>query len=183
MYTSIKMRTLTDDIAELKDQALSNDNITHAMKGDVSVILYTELVNHKNIRELFTQSNNVVLLFPVEARNYGHYVGLMYYPDLDMVSVFDPYGMSIYEDIKNSDYLMRQDTRVIESLPRLLKDSNVRVNVNRIRFQELKNGISTCGKHVIVRMIFRDILSHTDYKKYLKYKNLNPDDIVSLMFV
>jgi hypothetical protein len=175
------MYTLVDFIKEKAAKSTTDVAIRDALNDDVEIVLYTDLEKVKKITDLFTKTNNIVLLFPVDSRNSGHYVALLYYPDMNAMSVFDPYGMSIFEDIQYATYLRKVDQRTRESLPRLIQESGLRVNINKIPFQELDDDIQTCAHHVVARILFRDIYHHSEYKKFMKYKSLNPDEIVTLM--
>ena len=73
------------------------------------------------------------------------------------------------------------DQRTRESLPRLLQESGLRLNINKIPFQELANDIQTCAHHVVARILFREYYSHVEYKKFMTYKSLNMDELVTFM--
>ena len=105
----MSFKTLAEELAYNEDQEVSNDEIKYQLHDDVNVITYLELENISEISELFRKSNNCIILFPVDDRNSGHYVALMYYPELNTLSYFDPYGMSIFSDISYSAYLKKQE--------------------------------------------------------------------------
>ena len=179
-------------INRAQDEATTDTQLKHALNGDVVVITYDELFNRTNagdITNLFTEAhtNNVVILYPVQSRLSGHYVALMYYPEDNLISYFDPYGYSIMKAISLSHILHEYDKRMRDYLPELLNNFRLgggRVLVNDREFQKRSDeDLATCGKHCTARILFRNIKSHDSYFNFLKYKSLTKDEIVSLMFL
>jgi len=176
--------SLQADISRAEETSLTNEDISHFLKNDVHVVLYTQLINLSDIRTLFIETSNVVLLYPVESRTNGHYVALWYDWDTNTLNHWDSYGMTINEDIKHSKQLMHSETRNTRlALPHLLdkfkKDGGTLI-VNQIRMQVLNNQISTCGRWSIVRLLMKH-LDNKQFRSYMKLKDLTPDEIISLM--
>lgn len=180
---NVSAKTLESEIAELEQQPTTDEQLKHALRGDVTCMIYQDFAKYSKIEDVFRDSLNVVVVFPVEKYNQGHYIAVLYYPDKNLVSVFDPYGYSLEEDINLADYLDHYDDRVKFALLTLLENFSGTVQVNRVPFQNKSDAIATCGKHCVMRILYRHIVDVEDYRKFLKYRNLTPDEIVTLMFL
>ena len=56
-------------------------------------------------------------------------------------------------------------------------------NINTIKFQNLNENVSDCGRWCIIRLIKRD-LSHNEFQKWfklIKYPNMNNDELVTML--
>ena len=182
-------RTLKQDVKNAAKYSLSSDDIRRSLNNDVSILLYEDLANVDDIRSIFEPSNNVVLLYPDTQYNQGHWVALMYFPERSHIIYFDPYNLSIRKSLEYSRHLHNKP--YILALPELLErfllsSAGTRNNTldlkTKHRMQVMTDNISTCGRHVISRIIHRD-LSNEEYERYLVYDKLNPDEIVSLITV
>ena len=180
------MATLEEYVKEQESRATDFGELMDQLEDNLSMVLYSDLTTQDNILHIFRRCLDVVVFFPTESEDMGHYVAMMYYPDLNMINYFCPYGMSPIQDIHHSVTLMDKDQRVREALPRLLdafiKSGGV-VNINYSKVQKMSNSISTCGKHCTMRIKHRDITDPLKYARFLKYKNLTPDEIVTLVFM
>ena len=180
--------TLNDYIRDNLGDAVNFPRLVNALDGRVDIIKYLDLGKYSSLEDLFDQDkgDNIILYYPVNSENDGHFVALMYYPEKDTVSYFCPYGMDINGDIQNSSYLMKQDMRMKFKLPELVQkfqEEGGMVLTSRIPVQSRSESVATCGKHCTFRIIFRDIVNPTEYARFLKYKGLTPDEIVTLAFI
>ena len=67
-------------------------------------------------------------------------------------------------------------------LSQLLYDSGIPIEYNDYQFQELAKDIKTCGRHCIVRVLFKDLLldQYHQFMTQLCYKNnMNYDQLVT----
>jgi len=169
-------------INRLKSKALSDDEIFNALKGKTRIFLYRDIVNIDDIDDLFGNFDSVVLLYENEPK-VGHWVALLRRGKT--IEFFDAYG--IFPDLEK-DYINRQF--IINSgqrenkLAKLLHDAwnkGYKVEYNNYHLQIMKDGISTCGRHVISRIWNKD-MNIDEYNKFINsFKNLNPDDVVVIM--
>ena len=171
-------------IDKLKQKSLSDEEIFNALSGYTRIFLYKDIVGMKDINELFGPYDSVVLLYEKEP-NVGHWVGLI--RNDDVIEFFDSYGMFPESE---KDYI---DQNFIESsgqrqnkLAQLLFDAwklGYKVEYNDYHLQVMKDGISTCGRHVISR-IWNKHMNIDEYNKFInsfRNKGLNPDDVVSII--
>jgi hypothetical protein len=179
-------KTLEDKIRYEEKRPTTFDQLRYALKNDVNIVDYLDLANVSNLEQLFENSLNVIIFFPVESEFQGHYTCMCYYPDQHLISYFCPYGMSPMRNIILSNYLKRFDENMLRVLPNLIKtfcNNGGKFLVNSYQLQSKKNSIATCGRHVTMRIMNRDIIDPTEYKNFLKMYNLTPDQIVSLVFL
>ena len=83
-----KFKTLEDKIRYEEKQPTTFDQLRYALKNDVNIVDYTDLAHVNNIEQLFENSLNVIIFFPVENEFQGHYTCMMYYPDNHVISYF-----------------------------------------------------------------------------------------------
>ena len=173
--------TLKQDVKDAAKYSLSSDDIRRSLNNDVSILLYEDLANVDDIRHIFEPSNNVVLLYPDTQYNQGHWVALMYHPNRNHIIYFDPYNLSIRKSLEYSRHLHNKP--YILALPELLERFPGTLDLKtKHRMQVMTDNISTCGRHVISRIIHRD-LSNEEYERYLVYDKLSADEIVTLITV
>ena len=161
-------KTLEDKIRYEEKRPTTFDQIRYALHNDVNIVDYTDLVNVSNLEQLFENSLNCIIFFPVESEFNGHYTCMCYYPDQHLISYFCPYGMSPMRNIILSNYLKRFDESMLRLLPNLIKtfcNQSGKFLVNSYQLQSKKNSIATCGRHVCMRIMNRDISDPTEYKK------------------
>ena len=75
-----KFKTLLDKVNFLQTQSTTFDELKYCLHDDVQIIHYEDLNKFSTIEQLFQNSLNVILFFPVEDQFNGHYTCMMYYP-------------------------------------------------------------------------------------------------------
>ena len=168
------------------DDALSNGDINRILKKldeKTKIIRYPELARYKNVEQLLGVHKSVVILLLAKEKdefnpNYGHWVLLFKYPKKqngkEVLEYFDPYGISV--DVEKQEF---------PYLSKLLLDyinKGGKIVYNHHRFQKLEPGINTCGKHVINRLAFKNLI----LDKYIYMfkdidKNITSDNIVDFL--
>ncbi len=131
---------------------LSGREIYHALYGNTKIYVLDQLKKYKNVDDLFGDKDNCVILIPYKSNNIGHWVCLIK-RDNDVIEFFDSYGNKpIYESRKIIlDYLMKSPYEI------------------RYNHHKLQKFGSTCGRWVILRILFSD-------KNEDEFKNLNLND-------
>lgn len=166
-----------------KGYSLSETEIRKAIKN-VRVIGYSELKNYSNIEEVFSGSDNVVILYVNTDKNYGHWTLLMKHPD--RVSFFDSYGGD--EDgkpdgeFKYIDKGLRKKHNYrgrpyLSSLLEKYAHKGGLVEYNETPLQSKDKNVGTCGRHCIVRALCKTI-PLKEYVRMLKAVG-DPDDVVT----
>ncbi len=136
-----------------------------------NAILYNKIRQKYNtIDELF-QNNKAIILLINKGSNLGHFCGLL--KKNNIIEFFGPYGYTINKIIN----ILGINDNILDEL---FKKSKYTIIYNKYQYEVENNKIETCGLHVIMRIIKYN-LSNEEYHKFLKYKNLKPDEIVSLL--
>jgi hypothetical protein len=176
------------NLKKLKSIPLSSSDIRDYLGGMVKVIRYSEIRNYNTLKELLKPYNRVVILYET-SQGYGHWVGLLVNGDGE-VEFFDPYGYFIDDQFKFIDSSMRgiqsgQDKRYLTNLI-LNAPKDIKIVYNSKPIQSHKEGINSCGRHVIARMLFADIplkryLSFLGFDKNNKKNKIkyDPDNIIT----
>lgn len=179
------------DIRKLLSYSLTDTDMRKVFKPKrTNIILYQDLDKYKHIDDLFKNSDNTncILFFPEnENGNIGHWIGILKHTN-GTYEYFDP-----YKDMKGKDGIYTPDeerkwlTRNIikklnleqPTLTNLFINSGVKtIMCNPYPFQEEKEGINTCGRHVCCR-ILHSKLTIDEYWDLVKKSGKNPDIFVS----
>lgn len=168
-------------IKELKNVALSGSDIYNACEKNIKVLKYGQLLKFKNIDDAFNPYNAISLLYELK-NNYGHWVLLLRHQKNNTIEFFDSYGMFIDDQLKHvSDEFRNNSGQKFIYLSKLLADSKYKIIYNSVKIQEKKNGVSSCGRHLCLRYLLRD-MPLDQYVKILKSdKCNNSDDIVTYL--
>ena len=163
------------------DYALSSSDIMEKMNNQCKIIQYGDLVNYKTIDEVFGPYNFVFLLYCLKP-NSGHWCVLFRLPNND-IEFFDSYGS---DDVDSELSFIPMEYRIHsnqlhKTLSKLLQDSPYRIHYNDHQMQEFKKGISTCGRHCLVRC-FNSDKTIDEYYKAIKYnakkQKISMDELV-----
>lgn len=164
--------------------SLSENDIRKALKGNVQVIGYSELKKYSNIEDVFSKSDNVVILYINTDKNWGHWTLLMRHPD--RIEFFDSYGGGTDGqpdgEFKYIDPRLRKDYNYkgrpyLSSLLEKYAERGGKVEYNDHQLQEQSDKIATCGRHVVVRALCKSI-PIDEYAKMIKTIG-NPDSVVT----
>jgi hypothetical protein len=95
---------------------------------------------------------------------------------------FDSYGLTPDEELNfnKNEYFRKSKNQDYPHLSYLLDHSPYEISYNNYKFQQKRNDIRTCGRHVACRIIFRH-MPLEDYKVFMTDKYLTPDQIVTLL--
>ena len=145
----------------------------HRPTTDIDLLkaVNTNIIQHKNLQkynniEQILKNNACIIFYDHTSGNIGHWCCLTRRNNL--IEFFDSYG-------RNIDYPKYIHGRK-PYLKDLLKNSNYIVTYNPYNFQ--KGGVSTCGRHVVTRILFK----HYPLERYKKMMdNINSDELVSFL--
>jgi len=167
-------------INDLKKIALSGDDIYKALNRNALIMTYADLRKYNNIDDLFKKHDNVVILYET-SQGFGHWVAL-YKARKGVITFFDSYGMKPDDELKfiPKNFRKENDTNY-PLLTYLLYKSGYKVEYNQHKLQKDLSDVSTCGRHVIIRLQNKKI-PVDQYAKILRsYKGFSPDDVVTLL--
>jgi len=149
------------------------------------VMKYSDLANYRTIDELLPLPIDFRIVLVEQEKNIGHWVCILKYRDV--IESFNSYGKDIdrqkdtFGAIKNK--LLGQQT---DYLTKLVKKSKYKYVINKTPFQSKKDGINTCGRWCILRIIaMKDLFMDLEQFKEMVIKgckdlNVEPDALVSI---
>ena len=168
---------MSDAIEEIKEYPLSNSDIERVL-GGTNIYAYPELSRFTSLDEALDNHGRMVLLYLTEDENTGHWVCV--WRDGKTVRYFDPYGNP--PEYPKRWMSPRRNAQLGQSnndLMRLFKGTGNPVFYNTHPYQREGDDINTCGRHVIARLLLKDV-DDKQYYDLVKDSDVNPDDFVSV---
>lgn len=162
-------------------KSLSGSEIIKALNGKANIIGYSEIKNTHSLKELLGPHKAVVILYE-QKENYGHWTCL-FEQSPNTIEFFDPYGLVINEQIKFASRTQQDKlgTRHPVLLYLLIKSPYKHIEFNSYPFQEFKQGVNTCGRHVLCRLWFRDLPLNKYVELFKNTNGFNADTMVTLL--
>ncbi len=173
-------------INKLEAKPLSGTEISDACNDEIKIMTYDNLLNYDNIDDVFGDKDSIALLYVTHPNpTYGHWTGLFRHRNYDpqTIEFFDSYGLFIDEQIKFVPKQLRaQLGEDYPYLSKLLYESPYELIYNPIQLQQKKKGVASCGRHVVMRCISKNIMLH-DYIDLIQEKDTidNPDEMVTYL--
>ena len=164
-------------IKKLKEIPFSGQNIIEALDGQCKIVKYEDIHTYNTIDDLLKPYGKIAILYQVKP-NYGHWCCLFLTgPDLKTLEFFDPYGMKIDEQLEFiKPEFRKQSNQDYPYLADLMMRSKYKLQYNDKKLQIRNNDVSTCGRHVCMRLILADSPLNV-YQNFMTQGNgLNPDD-------
>ena len=149
-------------------KALSDEDLKTILGQDTKILKYSELARYDNIAQLLPKPNDFVIILLEESPNSGHWTALLRYNN--MYEYFDSYGNDIDYDLTHW-LTPAQRAKLGESKMYLSSLLQGQKHIyNKIKFQEMKSDINTCGSHVSYRCykFKRDGFDLKTYQKHMK---------------
>lgn len=163
-----------------EDYDLSEDDIMRITDNKTKIFLYSDLEKVDNIDDILEPYGCCVILYQLEA-NVGHWVCLIRKSKMEL-EFFDPYGLSIDEELQYSKYnLRRHNGEIVPHLTALIEKSNYKVISNTEKLQKFKEHVNTCGRWVSMRIRFKDVSLGKFIELFTKNKYYDADFWVSAM--
>lgn len=150
------------------------------------IIKYSELSKVRDLDQILPQDKDFIIILFESEKNRGHWVSLM--KDRNLINYFDSFGRPIDAHLNDIPlHKRRQLDSDIPHLTNLLKkeiQKGRRVVYNKVQYQGGGDGIATCGRHTLFRLLH--FLNGKDDEDYYKHMNrikdkygLTYDQIVS----
>lgn len=166
-------------ITRIYKDDLTGTDVDFLTKNKAILHLYKDLINFNNIFDAFGEYNNVILLFPVQSDTQGHWVAIMKNPQTRTITHWDPYGLSwIEERGYTSNKFVKE--HLLGNLYQQAQQQGWTINWNKYRFQEMKDGINTCGRHSCMRVRF-DYLNNDEYARLFLRQKETADWLVTCL--
>ena len=149
------------------------------------ILKYSQLKNYRYITYLLKYNGDFKIILFEQSPNTGHWCLLLRYNDT--IEFFDPYGKPPLYSLNYSKQSNEQLDQRPEYLSKLLNQNKFKVIYNKYPFQSPDPNISTCGKHLLLRLsLFKekgyDLLQYITFfeNRKRKYK-LSNDKLVALL--
>ena len=150
---------------------------------NVKIIRFPELAKYNNINQVLPRSTDCAILFLIDEQtptaNIGHWTCIMKspfekraYPKSDRMQskfeFFDSYGLSPSGDL--SHIPMADRVRFGEAVDYLKELIGGKLKHNKIDYQAWKNGVNTCGRFVLIRILafMAGIRSRKEFHKFMQ---------------
>ena len=164
-------------LQEAEAYPLGDDDINKILEPDTHIFTYPYLKQVKDIDEIFDPYGRAMMLYLTENKNTGHWVCLIRRPD--EIEFFDPYGEPVDKQLtwvgKGKRTQLEQDRPL---LSKLLREKGVDVVCNKTKFQLVDDDVATCGRHCVIRLLFKD-LPLPKYAEMIKKSGMTPDEFVT----
>jgi len=151
---------------------LSGSDIKQALNNKVKLITYSDLMEYDNIFDVLKPYNKVVILFETTARLIGHYTCLFKCNSEitgESIIFFDPYGMKPERELSFSpDWLLEVTNAKKNLLYRLFKQNEIPIRYNQHDLQKWSRKVSTCGRWVIIRLMYDQYDENEFYQIFKK---------------
>lgn len=167
-------------IEHIYKQDLTGSEVSVTTNGKCPIHLYKDLLNFNSIDEILGVHNKCIVLFPVSSSTNGHWCCMIYHSDINTLEWFDPYGLSWNEELKYSEVTKWTKYNIIGQLMKKATDQGIKTMFNPYRFQKMKDGINTCGKHSSIRARF-SYLKIDEYAKLMLHQKMDPDYLVTIL--
>lgn len=159
--------------------------------ADRNTIKYSELSQFKDIEELLPKDKAYKIVLFENDFNTGHWILLLRYGKT--IEFFNSYGLKPNADFKYvsriKNFFLGQDPDDLKRLLDGAEKSGYSVIYNKTRFQKMAQGINTCGRWIILRIVMMDFFC-LDLPEFIKFiKTLSdkydytPDVIVSHLII
>jgi len=164
------------NLKELKRKSLSGNDILSNAR--TNLMTFRDIKNATSLNEILGPYKSCVILYENKDGS-GHWC-VIFEVNKDLVEFFDPYGYMIDSQLKYISDSYKKKTGLVHTfLINLILKSNYKyIEYNNYPLQELKNGINTCGRHVLTRL-FNRRLKLDDYYDKIKKSGMNGDDYVT----
>jgi hypothetical protein len=141
---------------------ISNDDFTRWFSPTVQskILKFSQLDDYKTIYDLLPDKpRDFRIVLTESARNSGHWCCILKYPDKkgnNIFEWFDPYGIKPPRELnyvsKIVNKVLNQDKKDFTHLIPTVKKPD-KFFFNKFKFQRLVNGVNTCGRHTIARIL------------------------------
>lgn len=165
------MNNFTNIIKKIMGMATSGEQVKEMSNQKCRVVLYPELNNINSVDELIGNNTAVIILY-LTRDNYGHWCCLFKYPFSDNIEFFDSYGYVPDDELDFATEEFLNEKKINYPLLTQLLYDYEKINpksiiYNEYQFQAKDNNISTCGRHVAIRL--RNIMKCLQcYKNFIE---------------
>lgn len=167
--------------------ALTGGEVGHPLSGKevaawlpyARMFTFKELERMRSIDELLGPSRTAIILYELQP-SIGHWTAVFQRPD-GVIECFDSLGYAPDSEIGFVPADFREQSRQDHThLLNLLAYTKNRVEYNELKLQKDKNGVSTCGRHCILRIAYRDI-SIKKFQQFMKRHKIDDAKVAMII--
>jgi hypothetical protein len=122
--------------------------------GPNKVIKYSELAEYPTINHLLPNDKDFRIILVESQYNSGHWTAVLKYGDI--IEWFNSYGTKPEHDFKFisniKKHLLGQGGNLLSKLLKT-KNKEQKIYYNKKKLQKIADGVNTCGRHVIARIL------------------------------
>ena len=174
---------------QIKEEITDSDLTRYFGKKDFkNIIKYSELANYNSIQQILPRNKSWKIILIENEYNSGHWTLLLRYNNT--IEWFNSYGTFPSAEL---DYISQQQKKIlnqdVKHLNILLTQAlpKFRIIYNKRKLQQLENGVNTCGKWIILRIIMMEKYN-MDLNHFLQFIDrlkkqfkLSSDELVTLL--
>lgn len=190
----ISLNNANEDINKIKERMATNigdDDLKKYFGPSINdhIIKYSDLVNYNSIEELLPNHRSYKIILIEDKINSGHWVLLIRFNN--EIEFFNSYGLKPSSEIDFighiQNWFLGQDIKHLNILLNKARNK-FKIIYNKKRFQVLKNGINTCGRWIILRLIMllffnMNLYDFNLFIDKLKEKYNYPTDVIVTMLI
>ena len=183
-------KTFNDTKEKLAKMISDSDFDRYFSDAHQKLLKYSELANIHNIDELLPEDEDYRIILTESQRNSGHWCVILKYTDphtgKKYIEWFDSYSGKPDSELAfipaPINRMLGQDKHYLSKILKTVKEP-YNILYNATKYQKLKDGINTCGRWCILRLMMHHIgYSLADFKKFIKesskMQNNKPYDIL-----
>ena len=163
-------------VKQAEDIPITDDDIRKLTNFEVSIVMYHELANVRNILDIFKESNRVILFYELMG-DVGHWVCLIKDIEKRRIIFYNSYGLPPDGEINLFKHKEAYLSRALGLTP-----SPWGIDINPFQHQRFKNHVNTCGRHSAVRAIYWR-MSNAEYDKFIsdEVRVQHPDEKTTML--
>jgi len=143
------------------DKSLTGDQVQKVAGESIRTMTYPDVHKYATIQDLLGPDEAVIMLYLTHER-YGHWIAIFKRRDKRdgkaVIEFFDPYGIFPDRELAFTDKTFKKNHNMDHPyILKLLHDYEGPVEYNHYKFQKRQPGVSTCGRHVGMRLLLRDM--------------------------
>jgi hypothetical protein len=140
---------------------ISDSDFTRYFGNEVQnqILKYSDLANYKTIYDLLPEQKDFRIILTETKQNEGHWCCILRYPynGKDTIEWFDPYGVRPDGELTFISTAMKkllgENKHYLSALINTINKSKTDFIYNKTKFQQLADGINTCGRWTICRIL------------------------------
>jgi hypothetical protein len=164
---------------------LTGEDVHQMTKGEVNILPYHTLANAASLDDILGSSGAAILLYEMHSGE-GHWTMISKKAETlsepEHIEFFDPLGLDIDSELPRIPQHVRASLNEdVPHLTRLVRATGLPLVWNRMKLQRDIRDVNTCGRHCVVRWLFRKSSLHSYQAILTRNRAYNPDFWVSAL--